>query len=148
MISVSAESIVKGQARMILKNNWPAAIITLLTALLPLCIIDCATTMLSCLISLTVKDTQLSEILVYGIGIPLELISAVLLSPVINGFVRAYYIAAKTGKMDVSDAFYYFRRGAYAPALRLNLSLFFRLLLPAILFFAPLTAFGILSQTL
>ena len=148
MIHVSAEAIVKQQARLTLKNNWPAAIIVMVIALIPLVLNDCATTMLSCLIAMTVKDAQLSEVIVYSAGIPLELILGFLLSPSINGFVRAYYMCAKTGTMDPADAFYYFAKGRYAPALKLNLSLFFRLLIPAIIFFAPQTAFQILHETL
>lgn len=148
MMSVSPEATVKSQARLTLKENWPAAITTLLIAAIPLCIIDCATTMSSCLVGMLIDNADLKLILVYAIGIPLEVILGIFLSPVINGYVRAYYIAAKTGKMDVSDAFYYFRSGAYASALALNLSLFIRLIIPALLFFSPQIAFQVLYATI
>lgn len=144
---MSAEAIIKSQARKTLSNNWVPAIAALLIALLPLYMIDGTTTVTSGLIVSLIKDESLAGILVYSIGIPVELIAGFLLSPVINGYVCAYYRCAQTQRMEIGDVFRYFEKGRYGAALRLNLSLFLRLLLPTLLLFLPYLIFLTLSVT-
>ena len=105
---LSAEAIIKQQARGILKHNFVRAIIALLILLLPFYIIDGATTALSYAVISLVSDESLAEILVYSIGYPVEIIAFFLFSPVINGYIRAYYRAAYSGSIDPRDVFYCF----------------------------------------
>lgn len=143
---MSAEAIIKSQARKTLKGNFVEAIIALLIVLLPLYMIDGATTALSCAILNLVVDSHFSDLLIYLIGYPVELIAGILLSPVINGYIRAYYKATYSNRIDLKDVFYYFSSGRYSGALLLNLHLVFRLLLPAFLLFSPLIAFEVISK--
>lgn len=144
---MSAEAIIKSQARKTLSKNWGPAIAALLIALIPLYMIDGTTTVTSGLIVSLVRNEALANILVYSIGIPVELIAGFLLSPAINGYVRAYYRCAQTQKMEIADVFFYFEKGRYGAALRLNLSLFLRLLLPTLILFLPYLIFLTLCVT-
>ena len=49
--------------------------------------------------------------LVYSIGYPVEVIMAFLFSPIINGYIRAFYKAAYTESIDMKDVFFYFGSG-------------------------------------
>ncbi|MBQ3331491.1 MAG: DUF975 family protein [Ruminococcus sp.] len=142
---MSAEAIIKQQARSILKTNFPRAIIALLIVLLPYSIIDGTTTAISFTVPLFVSDESLAEILVYSIGYPVEIIMGFLYSPVINGYIRAFYRAAYNSTIDLRDVFFCFSRGQYGKTLRLNLNLILRMLLPALLFYAPLIIYEIIS---
>ena len=123
MITMSAEAIIKSQARDILKHNFVKAIAALAIILLPYGIIDGTTTVISCLVPQFVSDEQLATIMVYSIGYPVELIMGFLYSPVINGYIRAFYKAAYTENIDLKDVFYYFSGEHYADALGLNISI-------------------------
>ena len=101
---MSAEAIIKSQARKTLSKNWGPAIAALLIALIPLYMIDGTTTVTSGLIVSLVRNEALANILVYSIGIPVELIAGFLLAPAINGYVRAYYRCAQTQKMEISSS--------------------------------------------
>ena len=143
---MSAESIIKAQARTLLKKHWVKAIAALLMTFVPFYIIDGSTTLLSCTLAEFISDADFAQLLAYSIGIPIEVIGLFLFTPMINGYIRAYYLAACLGEFDIGDVFYYFRTGRYAKALLLNLNLLLRMLLPAILFFSPLAAFEIISM--
>ena len=142
---MSAEAIIKQQARSILKSNFPKAIIALAIVLLPYAVIDGTTTVISFTVMELVSDESLAQILVYSIGYPVEIIMAFLYSPVINGYIRAYYRAAYSNTIELRDVFFCFSRGQYGKALRLNLNLILRMLLPCVLFYAPLIIFEIIS---
>ena len=120
----------------------------MLIALLPFYIIDGTTTAISCGILDHVKDETLSTILIYSIGYTVELIAGFLLSPVINGCIRAYYKAAYTNNIELRDVFWYFSSGRYGQALALNIRFILRMLLPTLLLYAPLIAFEIISANL
>lgn len=142
---MSAEAIIKKQARDILKNNFVKAIATLAIVLLPYGIIDGTTTVISCLIPQFVSDEQAATVLVYSIGYPVEIIMGLLFSPIINGYIRAFYKAAYTESIDMKDVFYYFNRGNYTDALGLNLRVCIRMLLPILIFYLPLIIYETLS---
>lgn len=142
---LTAEAIIKQQARGILKHNYPAAIIALLILLLPFCIIDGTTTVISFTVTELVHDDDLARILVYSIGYPVEIVMGILYSPVINGYVRAFYKAAYSNTIELRDVYYCFNRGRYGKALRLNLSVMLRMLIPILLFFMPLFIYEIIS---
>lgn len=143
---MSAEAIIRGQARETLKKNYPAAITALLVVLLPYYIIDGATTVISCIGIKAIADENLATALIYTIGITVMVIGYFLYSPVINGYVRAHYNAAYSGTVELSDVFYYFEKGRYRAALALNIRLFLRMLLPTLLFFLPHILFQIIAQ--
>ena len=127
---MSAEAIIKSQARGILKQNYVRAIMALLIICIPFAIIDGTTTVISCLVPQFVTDEMTSMILVYSIGYPVEVILGLLFSPIINGYIRAFYKAAYTEKIDMKDVFFYFGSGHYIDALGLNVRLILRMLLP------------------
>ena len=142
---MSAEAIIKQQARSILKNNYPRAIIALLIVLLPYYIIDGTTTAISFTVMNFVSDESLAQVLVYSIGYPVEIIMGILYSPVINGYIRAYYRAAYSNTIDLNDVFFCFGRGQYGKTLRLNLNIILRMFFPILLFYSPLIVYEILS---
>ncbi|MBQ3284141.1 MAG: DUF975 family protein [Ruminococcus sp.] len=142
---MSAEAIIKQQARSILKSNFPKALIALAIVLLPYAVIDGTTTAISFTVMELVSDDSLAEILVYSIGYPVEIVMAFLYSPVINGYIRAYYRAAYNNTIELKDVFFCFSRGQYGKTLRLNLNLVLRMLLPGILFYAPLIIYEIVA---
>ena len=118
----------------------------MLIVLLPFYMIDGTTTALSCAIIKLVSDEQVSSVLVYAVGYPVELIAGFLLSPVINGYIRAYYRSAYTEKMDLKDVFFYFSAGHYGSALSLNIRWIIRMLLPILLLYSPLIIYEIVSS--
>lgn len=140
---MSAESIIKSQARDILKHNFVKAIAALVIMLVPFYIIDGTTTVISCLIPQFVSDEQLSMILVYSIGYPVEVIMGFLFSPIINGYVRAFYRASYTESIEMKDLFYHFHRGRYGKALSLNIRLLIRMLIPIIIIIAPVILYDV-----
>ena len=144
---MTAEAIIKSQARQILKNNFVPSIIALLILLLPFVIIDGATTVFSCVIIKTVADESLAEFLIYCIGDSFEIIAGILLSPLINGYVRAHYRAAYTKEIDLKDVFYYAAgSGHYFDALSINIRLIIRMLLPILLLFSPVFIFDVIAM--
>lgn len=138
---MSAEAIIKSQARDILKHNFVKAIAALAILLIPYYIIDGTTTVISCLVPQFVSDETKSMLLVYSIGYPVEVIMGFLYSPIINGYIRAFYHAAHTKTIDLKDVFYYFGSGRYINALGLNIRLVLRMLLPVLILYSPLIAF-------
>ncbi len=142
---MSAEAIIKGQARDALKHNYIQAISVMLITLLPFYIINGTTTALSIALSKVIGSETLASFLIFTLGYAITVIGNYLFSPLLNGFVRAYYKAADGNEMQVSNAFQYFQKGRYSAALRLNLSLFLRMLLPTALFYLPLIIFEIIS---
>lgn len=143
---MNAESIIKTQARGILKHNFPKAIIALAIVFVPYYIIDGTTTVISCLVPQFVADEDLSMLLIYSIGYPVEIIMGFLFSPIINGYIRAFYKAAYSESIDLKDVFYYFGSGRYIDALGLNIRVILRMLLPALILFSPLIAYVIIIQ--
>lgn len=148
MKKLSAEAIVKQQAREILKHNYPKAIIALLIMLLPLYMIDGTTTVISCAFMNLIPESETAKLWIYSVGYPVEFIAGFLLSPVINGYIRAYYRCAYTKDMDLKDVFYYFENGRYIEALSFNIRFILRMLIPTILLYLPLIAFEIISTNI
>lgn len=142
---MSAEAIIKSQARDTLKNNYPKAVTALLVVLLPYYIIDGSTTVISCIFSYFIAETTLRAILIYTLGYTFEILAFFFFSPIVNGYIRAYYNASYTGVMDMTDLYYYFDGDRYKKALSMNLNALLRLLLPAALLYIPLIIFEILS---
>ena len=139
MIQLSAEAIIKQQARAALKHNHVRAIIALIITLIPLYMIDGTTTVISCAVAKAVPDNETMQgILVYGLGYTAEFVIGFMLSPVINGYIRAFYRNGYTHDMDLKDLFYYFENGRYAKTLGLNIRFILRMLLPMLLLYLPL----------
>ena len=106
---MSAESIIKSQARGILKHNYVRAIMALLIICIPFAIIDGTTTVISCLVPQFVTDEM-------------------------------------TSMIDMKDVFFYFGSGRYIEALGLNVRFILRMLLPTLILFSPLIAYGIIGS--
>ena len=144
---MSAESIIKKQARDILKHNYPAALISLFLLGSVFVVYDTTTSILSIII-MRLTDSMSENMqmtILYGIGIPVSVIIFYLLSPIYNGYVRMYYNMVNTGEADLRDAFYYMRKGAYLYALKLNTSIILRMLIPVLIISIPPVTFEILS---
>ena len=143
---MSAEAIIKAQARDTLKGNWFGALCALLTVLIPFSIIDGATTVLSCLFSDLISDDTLRAILIYSIGYSLEVLGFFLFSPLINGYIRAFYRASYSKTLEVADVYIYMTKGRYRTALALNFSFVIRMLTPAALFYLPVVIFSVITS--
>lgn len=115
---------------------------------LPFAIIDNTTTILSFSLLEAIKDEQLLGTLVYGIGYPLEIVMFFLFSPVINGYIRAFYKAAYSNVIDLRDVYFYFGGGRYGRTLSLNIRYILRMLLPLLLCYLPLIIFEIIASRL
>lgn len=145
---MSAEKVIKSQARKTLSHNYITAIVALLAVLLPFYIIDGATTAVSCGWISIIPDEDTAALISYLTCYPLMLAAGFLLSPIINGYIRTYYKAGYTEKMDPRDIFYYFHQGSYSAALRLNLSFVLRMLPPVILFYLPLLLYSVNANSI
>lgn len=145
---LSAEKVIKQQARAVLKNNFVKAIGALLIVLLPVYMIDGTTTAISCACLNLISDENTAAVFIYSIGYPVELIAGYLLSPVINGYICAFYKASYTGVIDMRDVFRYFSRGRYGNALKLNIHYILRMLLPTLLLWSPLIIYEIVSSNM
>lgn len=145
---MSPQAIVRAQARKALQHNYAKAITALVAALLPLFLIDAAIVILICVFRLFSLEANTIDILNIAVIDPIVILLGVVLSPLMNGYIRVYYRNALYGEMDLKDLYYYFERGRYSRTLQLNLSMLLRLLLPAILFFLPLIVYEIISLNL
>lgn len=145
MIALSPQAIVRAQARKALQHKYAKAVAALVTALLPVFLIDTATVVLICVFSILWTDSDLAGILSFAVLIPVQVILGVLLSPFINGYIRVYYRNALTDEMDFKDLWYYFDRERYSHTLQLNLSFILRLVLPGFLFYLPLIIYEVVS---
>ena len=135
---MSPQAAVRAQARLALKNKYVKAIAAFVIGLLPTYIIEGAVTVAACSINILITDNDaLSTALYLMISVPLELLIAFFLSPLFNGYVRLFYRNALYSEMDMNDLFYFFEKGRYTRALKLNLGFVLRMLLPVILFFLP-----------
>ena len=140
---MSPQKIIRAQAREALKNNYVKAAAAFAIGLLPLYIIEGAVTVLACALNLIITDNDYLTGLLYMLfGIPIEIVAAVLLSPLLNGFIRMFYRNAMYSQMDINDLFYYFEKGRYSRTLKLDLSFLLRMFLPFVLFFAPVFVYA------
>lgn len=144
MITLSPQAIVRAQARAALKNNYARAVIAFLILMLPVFLLDAASTVIVIMLNMLISDSDIASITSLITVITATLIGGVLASPFINGFVRVFYRNAFTGDMDLNDLFYYFEGGRYHHTLALNLTLILRLLIPAALAYLPVILFSII----
>ena len=137
MKTLSPQATVRAQARDALKNNYAQAVIAFAAALLPIFLLDGATTAAVCIISEFRLRSDVAAILIISIGTALSLTGGILASPFINGFVRVFYRNSFTRDMELNDLFYYFEKGRYSRTLTLNVSFLLRMLIPAALAYLP-----------
>lgn len=145
---MSPQSIVRKQARDALKNQYAPAVISFIIMLIPIVIIDGAATALVCALYSIVTDKAAAEIISSSIVYSLFIIGGFLLSPVINGYIRVFYLNALNGEMDVRQMYYYFEKSRYNNTLSLNLRYFARMFLPALLLFSPVIIYDVLIMSL
>ncbi len=141
MINLSPSAIVRKQARITLKGNYVAAVAAFLILLSPLFILEALGTVIDMLLVQTVSDKQTLELMEILILTPICIAAVVLLSPLFNGYVRLFYQAAYTKKMNMNDVFYYFSAERYQNTLHLNMLMIVRMIFPALLCFLPLLAY-------
>lgn len=143
---MSPQETVRAQARDALKHNYARALTALVTALLPVVMIDAASgAIINSLFALGSASNTINVLNIVLID-PLILIAGILLSPFLNGYIRVYYKNAFTGEMDLGDLFCYFESGRYANTLVLNLNLILRLLLPAFFCYAPVILYIVICS--
>ena len=145
---MSAEAIIKAQARDTLRHNYVKAIVALLIVLLPVYMIDGAATVIACALYNCISNKGVADVWATAICYPLMLTAGILLSPVINGYIRAYYKAAYTKRFDLNDVFYYFDAYRYKTALKLNISYILRMLIPVLVLYIPLFIYEITSANI
>lgn len=138
MSRLSPSAIVRSQARKTLKGNYVAAVASFVILLLPIYLILGMESVVSVLLSYVTDDKVVYGALNIIIITPLVVLTAALFSPLLNGYIRAFYDAAYTREFRMSNLFFYFSKGRYHKALLLNLSLIVRIMFPALLFFLPL----------
>lgn len=139
---MSPQATVRAQARGALQHNYPTAIFALVTALLPVMLLNTVSGAVLNLFYVLGGSSKSSSILEITLVYPLMMIGGVLLSPFFNGYVRVYYRNGFTGVMEPGDLYYYFEgANRYTAALALNLSFLLRMLLPAALCFAPVIGY-------
>ena len=137
MISLSPSAIVRKQARETLKGNYVAGVASVFLITAPIYILQGLNTVIDVLLMNLADSKQTLMLLEIVVLTPVSILTLVLLSPLFNGFVRMYYQAAFSGKLKMSDMFYYFSKGKYHNSLHLNLSFVIRNMLPAVLCFIP-----------
>lgn len=141
---MSPSAIIRSQARKTLKGNYVAAVSAFVILLLPLYIVMGLDAIIEAFLLQGIDGTILFNVLAIVTITPLTVVTVVLLSPLFNGYIRLFYQAALTQKFQMSELFYYFESGRYVRTLHLNLALFVRLMLPALLFFLPVFIYHIL----
>lgn len=140
---MSPSAIVRSQARQTLKGNYVAAVASFFILLLPIYLITGLNYVLDALFLQFTDDNFIIGVLEILILTPLDIVIAILLSPLFNGFVRLYCQSAFTGEFRMSDLYYYFDKAKYNKTLMLNLSFTVRMFLPAILCFLPVLLYHI-----
>ena len=147
MMKMSPQAAVRAQARDALRHRYAPAILGFTVLVLLYTVADGVSACFMFLFMSFISDeaviTALSVVVVW----PVMIVISVLLSPLINGYIRMFYRNALTDRMDPADLYYYMTRGRYARTLRLNLSFLLRMLLPAVLFFLPVTIYEFICQS-
>lgn len=143
MSRLSPSATVRSQARNALKGNYVAAVASFVILILPIYLITGLLSVVSVLLTELIDDKAILGAVGIVVLTPLTILSSVLLSPLFNGFVRAFYEAAYTREFRLINLFYYFSKGRYHRALHLNLSFLLRIILPAMLFFLPLFVYNV-----
>ena len=141
---MSEQKTVKAQARAVLRHNYAAAVIALITLLLPIFVIDGAVSAADYLLIELLEDSTLQFILSVVSTVILTIVIGLLLSPLFNGYIRLYYRAGYTEDFDMADLFYYFKKGRYARSVSLNLSFMLRMALPLVICYLPLIIYDVM----
>ena len=145
---MSAEKIIRKQGRELLQHNYVAALVGLLMISFVFVIYDTLTSVSSLLIMMTCEgmSDEVTDIIIYSVGLPVGIGAVYLCSPVFIGYERMYRRASVScERFDPADLFYCFHKGRYGRALRLNLSLTVRMLVPALVASLPPVIYYILS---
>lgn len=144
MSQLSPSATVRSQARLTLKGNYPAAVMGFVILILPVFIIIGVSSIIESFLLQAIDDDAVFGVMMILLETPIVVILSVVFSPVINGYIRMFYFAALSRKMQLSDMFYYFDSGKYQKAILLNLSLFIRLIIPGLVCFIPRFAYDII----
>lgn len=145
---MSPQATVRAQARDALHHRYAAALLGFVVLILVFSAVEGFVSALTYLSMALVGDSDVQKMIDLLFIFPVLITAIVLVSPVMNGYIRLFYRNALTDHMDPSDLYYYFRRGYYTRALRLNLSFILRLLLPAFLSFLPVLIYNIVVHSI
>ena len=147
MSHLSPSAAVRQQARLTLKGNYVPAVFGFMILVMPFFIIIGVVDIIDAFLLQGFDDPTVLGVMSILIETPLIIILGVLFSPLLNGYVRMFYLSALSREMRLSDMFYYFEREKYQKAILLNLSCFVRLILPGLICFIPLFVFQIFSYS-
>ena len=147
-MQMSPQVAVRAQARDALRHRWPAAVLGFAVLILAFTVVDGVSSVLYYLFRSCVSDDGVLSLLTYAALYPAGIVCAILISPVLNGYIRMFYRNALYDRMEPADLFRYFSRDRYARTLRLNLGFILRLFLPAVLFYSPVFGFVAIAKYL
>lgn len=143
---LSAEKTIRNQARATLRGGWMKAIAALLILFAGAAFVDCVISLLSFLFNHENQTELWLDVLNYSVTPVVGFITAFLISPLFNGYIRVFYRAAENNSYDISDMFYYFQKGHYGKALSININLVLRMILPTIIAFSPVIIYIIICE--
>lgn len=147
MSRLSPSATVRYQARETLKGNYVAAVFAFVILLLPVfAVIGLESIIEAVLVNLKLSEEQF-EVMKIVLITPVIIVAVVFSSPILTGFIRAFYQSALTRKINISDVFLYYSRYRFQKTLLLNVSLMIRLLLPAVICGLPLFIYYYLCYT-
>lgn len=153
---MKTETRIKKEAKGIMKNSYAKTVFSVFVLLLFFFLFDSVATLLGLFQNeitnfFSDDNSFIAEVMyrsLWVITLLIPWIVFILLSPFINGLIRFFYIPSYTNNYDVNDLIYYFRKGYYERALKFNLSYFFRMIIPTIIFFIPVITYAILCSLL
>lgn len=143
---MSAEKIIRAQARAVLRGGWMKAIFAFIMLLFVIAFVDCIFASITLLFTELGPEDPISNIMYNFLIFPVVFATAFLLSPILNGYIRMYYKAATNNLYEIKDLFYYFQHRQYAKALVININFALRMLLPSIIAFSPVIAFNVICR--
>ncbi|MCQ4023186.1 MULTISPECIES: DUF975 family protein [unclassified Ruminococcus] len=141
---MTANSIIKKQARGYLQGGYACFAAALFVLLIPLSIANALETVVVFFDLDSASPAEISNhinepiiVAVYGALLLAILIIFALSLPLLSGFFKMAANAANGKKVSCRDLFFFFEKGRYACALRFNLSLVLRKLLWLVIAFLP-----------
>jgi len=137
MMNMSPQAAVRAQARNALRHRYAPAVLGFVVLVLAFTVVDAFSSVPYYLFRSLFSDDSTRTLLTNAVMLPVGTACAILISPVINGFIRMFYRNALNDRMEPADLYHYFAKNLYARTLRLNLGFVLRMILPCLLFFLP-----------
>lgn len=130
-----------------MKGNYVSAVFGFVMLILPVYIIIGISTVCTSILMQIFKDEITLGVMSIILITPIVIVLSVLFSPLLNGYIRMFYLCGLTREMNMSEMFYYFQKGRYMKSLLLNLSLLVRLMLPALICWIPVFVYYFICIT-